>query len=208
MIRPLFDHPPRCDQDVADLLFGKIHVSLDIISNPWFWAWAIPACILTGISKSGLGGGVGGYTVPLMSMAISPIQAAAIALPVLCVIDIAALRAWWGKWDRTVMRTIMPGGLLGIVLGGFTFSVMNEHWIRVMIGGISIGYLGWNLLKLMNKGVTVEQVARVTRAFTEAGVMVHAYLMYGFPTQTEQETVDALERIDRLLLRQIGRAHV
>jgi radical SAM superfamily enzyme YgiQ (UPF0313 family) len=54
------------------------------------------------------------------------------------------------------------------------------------------------LLKLMNKGVTVEQVARVTQAFTQAGVMVHAYLMYGFPTQTEQETVDALERVRQL----------
>ena len=54
------------------------------------------------------------------------------------------------------------------------------------------------LLKLMNKGVTVEQVARVTHAFTEAGVMVHAYLMYGFPTQTQQETVDALERVRQL----------
>lgn len=54
------------------------------------------------------------------------------------------------------------------------------------------------LLKLMQKGVTVEQVARVTRAFTEAGVLVHAYLMYGFPTQTEQETVDALERVRQL----------
>lgn len=54
------------------------------------------------------------------------------------------------------------------------------------------------LLKLMNKGVTVEQVARVTRALTEAGIMVHAYLMYGFPTQTEQETIDALERVRQL----------
>jgi hypothetical protein len=54
------------------------------------------------------------------------------------------------------------------------------------------------LLKLMKKGVTVEQVARVTRAFADAGVMVHAYLMYGFPTQTEQETVDALERVRQL----------
>lgn len=54
------------------------------------------------------------------------------------------------------------------------------------------------LLKLMNKGVTVEQVARVTRAFTHAGVMVHAYLMYGFPTQSTQETVDALERVRQL----------
>ncbi|MBA3499203.1 MAG: radical SAM protein [Myxococcota bacterium] len=54
------------------------------------------------------------------------------------------------------------------------------------------------LLTLMKKGVTVEQVARVTRAFTDAGVMVHAYLMYGFPTETAQDTVDALERVRQL----------
>jgi radical SAM superfamily enzyme YgiQ (UPF0313 family) len=54
------------------------------------------------------------------------------------------------------------------------------------------------LLSLMKKGVTVEQVARVTRAFTDAGVMVHAYLMYGFPTETEQETIDSLERVRQL----------
>jgi radical SAM superfamily enzyme YgiQ (UPF0313 family) len=54
------------------------------------------------------------------------------------------------------------------------------------------------LLTLMKKGVTVEQVARVTHAFTEAGVMVHAYLMYGFPTETTQETIDALERVRQL----------
>jgi len=54
------------------------------------------------------------------------------------------------------------------------------------------------LLSLMKKGVTVEQVARVTRAFTEAGIMVHAYLMYGFPTETAQETIDALERVRQL----------
>jgi radical SAM superfamily enzyme YgiQ (UPF0313 family) len=54
------------------------------------------------------------------------------------------------------------------------------------------------LLKLMQKGVTVAQVARVTRAFSDAGILVHAYLMYGFPTETEQETVDALERVRQL----------
>ncbi|MDX2093957.1 MAG: radical SAM protein [Kofleriaceae bacterium] len=54
------------------------------------------------------------------------------------------------------------------------------------------------LLELMQKGVTVEQVARVTRAFTDAGIMVHAYLMYGFPTQTVQDTIDALERVRQL----------
>ncbi|MDP3511864.1 MAG: radical SAM protein [Sulfuritalea sp.] len=54
------------------------------------------------------------------------------------------------------------------------------------------------LLKLMQKGVSVEQVARVTQAFTEAGILVHAYLMYGFPTQTVQDTVDALEYVRQL----------
>ncbi|CAN5290142.1 radical SAM protein [soil metagenome] len=54
------------------------------------------------------------------------------------------------------------------------------------------------LLNLMKKGVSVEQVARVTRAFTDAGILVHAYLMYGFPTQTVQDTVDALEHVRQL----------
>jgi hypothetical protein len=54
------------------------------------------------------------------------------------------------------------------------------------------------LLKLIDKGVTVEQVAKVTRNFTKAGIMVHAYLMYGYPTQTVQETVDSLEMVRQL----------
>lgn len=54
------------------------------------------------------------------------------------------------------------------------------------------------LLALMEKGVTVEQVARVTSAFSEAGILVHAYLMFGFPTQTLQETIDSLERVRQL----------
>lgn len=54
------------------------------------------------------------------------------------------------------------------------------------------------LLKLIDKGVTVSQVAKVTRNLTEAGIMVHAYLMYGFPTQTAQETIDSLEMVRQL----------
>jgi len=54
------------------------------------------------------------------------------------------------------------------------------------------------LLQLINKGITVAQVARVNKHFTEAGIMVHAYLMYGFPTQTAQETIDSLEMVRQL----------
>jgi hypothetical protein len=54
------------------------------------------------------------------------------------------------------------------------------------------------LLKLIDKGITVSQVARVCKHFTDSGIMVHAYLMYGFPTQTEQETIDSLEMVRQL----------
>ncbi|HZH37445.1 MAG TPA: radical SAM protein, partial [Flavisolibacter sp.] len=54
------------------------------------------------------------------------------------------------------------------------------------------------LLQMINKGITVAQVARVCKHFTDAGIMVHAYLMYGFPTQTEQETIDSLEMVRQL----------
>ena len=58
------------------------------------------------------------------------------------------------------------------------------------------------LLRLMKKGVTVEQVARVTKAFSDAGILVHAYLMYGFPTQTETETIESLEYVRQLMMHQ------
>ncbi len=63
-------------------------------------------------------------------------------------------------------------------------------------GGLEVA--GDRLLSLMNKGVTVAQVAQVADGFTRAGIMVHAYLMYGFPTQTEQETIDSLEMVRQL----------
>ena len=63
-------------------------------------------------------------------------------------------------------------------------------------GGLEVA--SERLLKLIEKGVTVEQVARITQNLTEAGVMVHAYLMYGYPTQTVQETIDSLEMVRQL----------
>lgn len=65
-----------------------------------------------------------------------------------------------------------------------------------MSGGLEVA--SDRLLALMKKGVTVDQVARVTKGFSDAGILVHAYLMYGFPTQTVQDTVDALEYVRQL----------
>jgi membrane peptidoglycan carboxypeptidase len=73
---------------------------------------------------------------------------------------------------------------------------MADSGCIAISGGLEVA--SDRLLKLMKKGVTVEQVARVTKAFSEAGILVHAYLMYGFPTQTVQDTVDSLEYVRQL----------
>lgn len=74
--------------------------------------------------------------------------------------------------------------------------LLRTSGLVAVSGGLEVA--SDRLLKLIDKGVSVEQVAKVTRNFTEAGIMVHSYLMYGFPTQTVQETVDSLEMVRQL----------
>jgi uncharacterized membrane protein YfcA len=114
---------------------------MELIDNPWFYALAIPALILNGISKGGLGGGIGGVSVPMMALVIPPTQAAAIMLPILCAMDLPAIHAYFGRWDRAQMRVIIPAGLLGILVGTLTFRYLNESWLRVLLGIISIGFV-------------------------------------------------------------------
>ena len=114
-----------------------------MIADPWFWALALPAVALTGISKGALGGGAS-IAVPLMALAIPPAQAAAIMLPALCLMDLAGIRAYLGKWDARVMRIIVPAGLAGCVVGALTFRHLSEHWIRILLGSIALGFLAWS----------------------------------------------------------------
>ncbi len=74
--------------------------------------------------------------------------------------------------------------------------LLKESGCIAVSGGLEVA--SDRLLELIKKGVTVEQVAQVTRNFKESGIMVHAYLMYGYPTQTIQETVDSLEMVRQL----------
>ncbi len=75
-------------------------------------------------------------------------------------------------------------------------NLMADSGCIAISGGLEVA--SDRLLKLMKKGVDVAQVARVTKAFSDAGIVVHAYLMYGFPTQTVQDTVDSLEYVRQL----------
>ncbi len=92
--------------------------------------------------------------------------------------------SWWGniRFEKTFTPELA--------------ELLAESGCIAMSGGLEVA--SDRLLTLMKKGVSVEQVAQVTKGFSEAGILVHAYLMYGFPSQTVQDTVDALEYVRQL----------
>lgn len=109
-----------------------------LIDNPWFYAVAIPAVILSGISKGGFGGGLGILAVPLLSLVISPVQAAAVLLPVLCLMDLFGVWAYRGKWDPVNLKILIPGSLIGIILGTLLFRYLTPQLIKLILGSIAI----------------------------------------------------------------------
>ena len=108
------------------------------IVDPWFYAAAVPAVLTAGISKGGFGGGVGFVSVPLIALVISPIQAAAVMLPILCLMDLFGIWAYRATWDRRNVSIMVPGALAGIAVGAFTFRYLDDDLVRLMIGAIAV----------------------------------------------------------------------
>lgn len=109
-----------------------------MITDPAFYILAAIAVVLVGISKSGFGSGIGVLGVPLMALVIPPAQAAAIMLPLLCVMDIFNVFHYRSRFDRTNLIILVPAALLGILLGTFTFRYLTDAHIRILLGVISI----------------------------------------------------------------------
>ena len=112
-----------------------------LIADPLFYAAAIPALLIAGISKAGFGSGLGILSVPLIALTVPAPQAAAIMLPILCVMDLGALWAYRGNWSRANMKIMLPGGMAGIILGALTFRYVSEAGLKLMLGIVSIGFL-------------------------------------------------------------------
>lgn len=119
---------------------------MTFITDPWFYAWAIPAVIITGISKTGLGAGVGGVAVPMMSQVIAPGVAAGIMLPILCVMDVLGLRAYRGKWAWAGVKHMMLPAILGIVIGALSFGALPVNTTKALLGAISVAFSIYQLI--------------------------------------------------------------
>ena len=111
---------------------------MNLITDPAFYAAAIPAVFFVGLSKGGFGGAMALLGVPMMSLVISPVQAAAIMLPILIVMDMASLWIWRGRFDRRTLWIMVPGGALGILIGWATAAWIEIPAVRLIVGGIAI----------------------------------------------------------------------
>jgi len=137
-----------------------------LITDPWFYAAAIPAVILVGLSKGGFAGGVGFVGVPLMALVMSPVQAAAILLPILCLMDIVSVWTWWGVYDRKTLADMLPGAVAGVGLGWWLAASVTPDMIRLVVGLVAMVFvLRWFYLTLRHGAAHAADPNRVAAAF-------------------------------------------
>jgi len=117
-----------------------------LITDGYFYAVAIPAVLLLGISKSGFGAGFGSLAVPMMALAVSVPQAAAILMPVLLLMDLLGLAAFRKDFDRQLLKFLIPFGLLGTCMGALLFRLLDTHLVAGIVGVFTLLFLAQRLL--------------------------------------------------------------
>lgn len=115
--------------------------------DPLLFAVAIPAVLFAGISKGGFGSGAAFAAAPILALVVDPGAAIGLLLPLLMVMDAAALKAFWGEWDWPDTRRLALGGLPGVILGALFWQVANDDVIRLLIGGVSLAYVAFEIAR-------------------------------------------------------------
>ncbi|MDX5595449.1 sulfite exporter TauE/SafE family protein [Pseudovibrio sp. SPO723] len=111
------------------------------ISDPLFYLYAIPAVLIVGLSKGGFGGGIALIGVPLMSLAVSPIKAAGIMLPILLVMDAVGLLSYRHSFNKPVLFLMIPAGCVGITIGWATAAYVTADHVRLIVGVVSLAFV-------------------------------------------------------------------
>ncbi|MDP3253197.1 MAG: sulfite exporter TauE/SafE family protein [Hydrogenophaga sp.] len=119
---------------------------MPLITDPYFYLVAIPAVLLLGLSKSGFGAGFGSLAVPMMALAVSVPQAAAILMPVLLLMDLLGMAAFRKDVDRRLLMFLIPWGLAGIVIGALLFKELDARLVAGIVGVFTLLFLAQRLL--------------------------------------------------------------
>ncbi len=117
-----------------------------MITDPFFYLVTVPAVLLLGVSKSGFGAGFGSLAVPMMALAVTVPQAAAILMPVLLLMDLLGMAAFRKDFDLKLLKFLVPFGMLGIVIGALLFKVLDARVVAGIVGGFTLLFLAQRLL--------------------------------------------------------------
>ncbi len=131
-----------------------------MISDTFFFAMAVPAVILAGLSKGGFGGGVSMIGFLLLTLAVPPLQAAAIMLPILIVMDVVGLVAWRGVYDKPSLVILLPAALFGIGAGWAAAAFVSNDMIRLIVGVVALAFVADYGLKGKRRNVAREHNPR------------------------------------------------
>lgn len=120
--------------------------SLPVIQDPWFYAVAVPAVLIMGLSKSGFAGGFGSLATPLLALTLPVPQAAAVMLPLLLAMDGIGLQQLWQQRNRALVRHLVPWALVGTVIGTLLFGVFSTDAVSGVVGVLTLLFLAQRVL--------------------------------------------------------------
>ena len=111
----------------------------------WFFCIAGPAVLFAGVSKGGFGSGAAFASASILALVIEPGMALSVMLPLLMLIDVSTLKPYWGKWGATEVKLLVAGGIPGVIMGALLYKVASPDFFRLLIGGISVGFVFWQI---------------------------------------------------------------
>jgi uncharacterized membrane protein YfcA len=123
--------------------------------DPWALLAGVIAAALVGLAKGGLGS-VGVMAVPVLSLVMSPVQAAGIMLPILIVSDGFSLWTWWKQWHLPTLQAMMPGAVVGVGIGWATAAFVSDDVVRLIVGVVAVGFV----LRWATQGRAARALAR------------------------------------------------
>jgi uncharacterized membrane protein YfcA len=170
-----------------------------------FFAFAVPAVVFAGVSKGGFGSGAAFASASILALIIEPGQALALMLPLLMLIDVAALRPYWRRWSSKEAAVLILGGIPGVALGAWLFSALDTDAMRLMIGTLSVAFVIWQMRGHLGFSLQAGRVlpgwagalAGGVGGFTSfvshaGGPPVAVYLLSKKPSKTEYQATTVL----------------
>lgn len=127
--------------------------ALPFITDPVFYAVAIPAVLITGLAKSGFASGFGSLATPMLALTLPAPQAAAIMLPLLLAMDATGLQQMWRDRDGALVRRLLPWGVLGIGVGTLLFGLLSSKAVAGLLGALTLAFLAQRLFFPLRRDV-------------------------------------------------------